>query len=214
MLVHVALPQSVVHVHDTAIGLLLLNQPFQAAANVRRVLVFVEVVMAGGLHREDRQGGLGRAVFAARVGARTGFSAAARRGHVEAVRPPMAVGRLMPGEPVEAQQDCFFRLVASAEGADPLLSLRVFSQFGDGPLQRIENRAVVLVLSPERGRSARRGAVQQEHDRQRGQKPHPDGQVGQQNADGTLRVLRAGIRRCGQRDDGRRGSCFRTVHDS
>ena len=160
MLVHVAKAKIVLGVEERPVRPLMGQQPIERLANATRVFGRVEVVVSAGLKGEHGQPGLGHAVFAARLGTNIARLAAALGTCAERVGTPMSVGRLVPGEPIQAAADGRFRFGRAAIGPDPLLPLRILPHRGKRLVQRIEEKAVVAGTAGIESLLAGRAAVQ------------------------------------------------------
>src|SRR6185437_2736910 len=114
--------------HDRTVRRLLLDEIIQAFRHLAGVFLAVEVIVPGGLKREQRQAGLGDFVGLAGLLARS-FLFAARVGiRAQAIGAPVSVFALVAGQPVQAVFDRLLRLDRSAALAEP------FGCFGLGPL--------------------------------------------------------------------------------
>lgn len=105
----------------------------------------------------------------------------------------MAVGRLVPREPVQPAADGGLRFGRAPVGPDPLFPLRVLPHRGDRLVQRIEKEPLAIRIVGEQRVLARRAAVQHEHDAQRQQQQKGDAGVGQVLQAAAVAVVLGGV---------------------
>ncbi len=123
--------------------------------------------MPAGLEGQQGQAGQGDAVLAAGPAAAAAGLAAAHRGRVQAIRSPMAVFGLMPGQPLQAQSHGGLGALAAAVGPDPLLVVRVLADFGRRRVDGIEEAPLGLEPPGRDPRHPRLVAIHREDHEQR-----------------------------------------------